>query len=223
MARDTLRFLCFGFNRVNPDTFSTRDDEHGTWITFGFDNLLLDSELKLMGRHNISNVMAALALGHAAGLPMATMLDVARNFRGLPHRCEFIRNLAGVEYINDSKGTNVGATVAAIESLAPGQGKIVLIAGGDGKGADFAPLAEPVARHCRALVLIGQDAEAIANGVGSSVPVMRAETLAEAVTQAAAQARAGDRVLLSPACASFDMFDSYNDRGDQFRALVEGL
>jgi UDP-N-acetylmuramoylalanine--D-glutamate ligase len=223
MARDTLRFLCFGFNRVNPDTFSTRDDEHGTWITFGFDNLLLDSELKLMGRHNISNVMAALALGHAAGLPMATMLDVARNFRGLPHRCEFIRNLAGVEYINDSKGTNVGATVAAIESLAPGQGKIVLIAGGDGKGADFAPLAEPVARHCRALVLIGQDAEAIANGVGSSVPVMRAETLAEAVTQAAAQARAGDRVLLSPACASFDMFNSYNDRGDQFRALVEGL
>jgi UDP-N-acetylmuramoylalanine--D-glutamate ligase len=223
MARDTLRFLCFGFNRVNPDTFSTRDDEHGTWITFGFDNLLLDSELKLLGRHNISNVMAALALGHAAGLPMSTMLEVARNFRGLPHRCEFIRTLAGVEYINDSKGTNVGATVAAIESLAPAEGQIVLIAGGDGKGADFTPLGEAVARNCRALVLIGQDAEAIAKAVGSSVPVMRAETLAEAVTQAAAQARAGDRVLLSPACASFDMFNSYNDRGDQFRALVEGL
>ncbi|MAP32625.1 MAG: UDP-N-acetylmuramoyl-L-alanine--D-glutamate ligase, partial [Marinobacter sp.] len=103
MARDTLRFLCFGFNRVNPETFSTRDDDQGTWITWGLDNLLLASELQLMGRHNISNVMAALALGHAAGLAMEPMLEVARSFRGLPHRCEFVRNLNGVDYINDSK------------------------------------------------------------------------------------------------------------------------
>lgn len=223
MARDNLRFVCFGFNRVNPETFSTRDDEHGTWITFGFDNLLLASELQLMGRHNLSNVMAALALGYAAGLPMKAMLPVARQFSGLAHRCECIRRLNGVEYINDSKGTNVGATVAAVESLAPEQGKIILIAGGDGKGADFSPLAEPLARHCRAVILIGQDAAAIAAAVGESAPTQTAQSLSEAVAQAAGQAQAGDRVLLSPACASFDMFHSYSDRGEQFRALVEGL
>ncbi|EMP57509.1 UDP-N-acetylmuramoylalanine--D-glutamate ligase [Marinobacter santoriniensis NKSG1] len=223
MARDTLRFLCFGFHRVNPDTFSTRDDDQGTWITFGLDNLLLTSELKLMGHHNVSNVMAALALGHAADFPMAVMLEVVRNFRGLPNRCEFVRSLDDVDYINDSKGTNVGATVAAIESLVPDHGKVVLIAGGDGKGADFSPLEAPVTLHCRTVVLIGQDAERIAEVIGSSVPVKQATTLAEAVTEARAAARPGDRVLLSPACASFDMFRDYNDRGDQFRQLVEGL
>ncbi|ERS08223.1 UDP-N-acetylmuramoyl-L-alanyl-D-glutamate synthetase [Marinobacter sp. EN3] len=223
MARDTLRFLCFGFNRVNPETFSTRDDDQGTWITWGLDNLLLASELQLMGRHNISNVMAALALGHAAGLAMESMLEVARSFRGLPHRCEFVRNLNGVDYINDSKGTNVGATVAAIESLVPDSGKVILIAGGDGKGADFQPLAEPVAACCRALVLIGRDAGKISEAVGASVPQYRATSLQEAVSLARQAAEPGDRVLLSPACASFDMFRDYNDRGEQFRALVEGL
>ncbi|MGQ7271917.1 UDP-N-acetylmuramoyl-L-alanine--D-glutamate ligase [Marinobacter nauticus] len=223
MARDTLRFLCFGFNRVNPETFSTRDDDQGTWITWGLDNLLLASELQLMGRHNISNVMAALALGHAAGLAMEPMLEVARSFRGLPHRCEFVRNLNGVDYINDSKGTNVGATVAAIESLVPDSGKVILIAGGDGKGADFQPLAEPVAACCRALVLIGRDAGKISEAVGVSVPQYRATSLQEAVSLARQAAEPGDRVLLSPACASFDMFRDYNDRGEQFRALVEGL
>lgn len=222
MARDSLRFLCFGFHRVNPDTFSTRDDDQGTWITFGFYNLLLASELKLLGRHNLSNVMAALALGQAAGLPKDTMLAVAREFRGLPHRCEFVRRVNGVDYINDSKGTNVGATVAAIESLAPENGKIVLIAGGDGKGADFSPLEAPVTLHCRAVVLIGQDAGLIAERVATSVEVVYAQSMAGAVTAAAALARAGDRVLLSPACASFDMFRDYTDRGDQFRRVVEG-
>ncbi|CCG94275.1 UDP-N-acetylmuramoyl-L-alanine:D-glutamate ligase [Marinobacter nauticus ATCC 49840] len=223
MARDTLRFLCFGFNRVNPETFSTRDDDQGTWITWGLDNLLLASELQLMGRHNISNVMAALALGHAAGLAMEPMLEVARSFRGLPHRCEFVRNLNGVDYINDSKGTNVGATVAAIESLVPDSGKVILIAGGDGKGADFQLLAEPVAACCRALVLIGRDAGKISEAVGASVPQYRATSVQEAVSLARQAAEPGDRVLLSPACASFDMFRDYNDRGEQFRALVEGL
>lgn len=223
MARDNLRFLCFGFHRVNPETFSTRDDDQGTWITFGFDNLLLTRELKLLGHHNVSNVMAALALGHAAGLPMEAMLAAAREFRGLPHRCEYLRSVGGVDYVNDSKGTNVGATVAAIESLVPDSGKLVLIAGGDGKGADFSPLEGPVALHCRAVVLIGADADRIADAIGRSVPVLRANTLAESVTLAAQQAQAGDRVLLSPACASFDMFRDYGDRGDQFRQLVEAL
>ncbi|WP_375169864.1 UDP-N-acetylmuramoyl-L-alanine--D-glutamate ligase [Marinobacter sp.] len=223
MARDNLRFLCFGFHRVNPDTFSTRDDDQGTWITFGFDNLLLASELKLMGQHNLSNVMAALALGHAVGLPMEGMLEVARHFPGLPHRCEFIRQLDGVDYINDSKGTNVGASVAAIESLAPADGKVVLIAGGEGKGADFSPLEAPALLHCRAVVLIGRDAGQIAEALGNGVDQHRAQTLADAVALARSLAQPGDRVLLSPACASFDMFRDYGDRGDQFRALVEAL
>ncbi|SDX57570.1 UDP-N-acetylmuramoyl-L-alanine--D-glutamate ligase [Marinobacter mobilis] len=223
MVHDSVQFLCFGFHRVNPDTFSTRDDSEGTWITFGFDNLVRVDSLRLLGRHNISNVMAALALGQAAGLPMAVMLDVARNFQGLPHRCEFIRELDGVEFINDSKGTNVGATVAAIESLAPAKGKIVLIAGGDGKGADFEPLASPVADYCRGVVLMGADAEQIQLAVGDRIAVSRAGSLADAVQQAKALAQSGDRVLLSPACASFDMFRDYLDRGDQFRQQVEAL
>ncbi|WP_150912510.1 UDP-N-acetylmuramoyl-L-alanine--D-glutamate ligase [Marinobacter halotolerans] len=224
MARDTLRFLCFGFHRVNPETFSTRDDDEGTWITFGFDNLLLAEELGLLGRHNISNVMAALALGHAAGLPMDVMLDTARQFRGLPHRCEWVRNIDGVDYINDSKGTNVGATAAAIQSLVPVEGKIVLIAGGDGKGADFSMLAEPVSENCRAVVLIGTDAQRIAAALGDAVTIHFENSLVDAVRKAASLAQAGDRVLLSPACASFDMFRDYTDRGDQFRQIVkEGL
>ena len=223
MARDNLRFLCFGFHRVNPDTFSTRDDDEGTWITFGFDNLLLAEELGLMGQHNISNVMAALALGQAAGLPMDVMLDTAKRFKGLPHRCEFVRRVSDVDYINDSKGTNVGATAAAIESLVPAGGKIVLIAGGEGKGADFSLLAEPVATHCRAVVLIGTDAETIATALGNRVETVNAADIAGAVHTARKLAQPGDRVLLSPACASFDMFRDYGDRGDRFRQQVEGL
>jgi len=223
MARDNLRFTCFGHHRVNPETFSTRDDDEGTWITFGFDNLLRADELQLMGRHNLSNVMAALALGKAAGLPMPVMLDVARSFRGLPHRCEPVRQLSGVDYINDSKGTNVGATVAAIDSLVPATGKLILIAGGDGKGADFSPLKAPVTNHCRALILIGEDAPEIARVVGDGADIHRADSLSAAVSAAATLARPGDRVLLSPACASFDMFRSYEDRGEQFRQLVEAL
>lgn len=223
MARDNLRFLCFGFHRVNPDTFSTRDDDEGTWITFGFDNLLLAEELGLMGQHNISNVMAALALGHAAGLPMDVMLDTAKRFKGLPHRCEFVRRVSDVDYINDSKGTNVGATAAAIESLVPAGGKIVLIAGGEGKGADFSLLAEPVATHCRAVVLIGADAGTIATALGNRVETVNAADIAGAVLTAKKLAQPGDRVLLSPACASFDMFRDYGDRGDRFRQQVEGL
>ena len=223
MARDNLRFLCFGFHRVNPDTFSTRDDDEGTWITFGFDNLLLAEELGLMGQHNISNVMAALALGQAAGLPMDVMLDTAKRFKGLPHRCEFVRRVSDVDYINDSKGTNVGATAAAIESLVPADGKIVLIAGGEGKGADFSLLAEPVAIHCRAVVLIGTDAETIATALGNRVETVNAADIAGAVHTARKLAQPGDRVLLSPACASFDMFRDYGDRGDRFRQQVEGL
>lgn len=223
MARDTLRFTCYGFHRVNPETFSTREDERGLWITWGLDNLLNTRDLKLVGLHNVSNVMAALAIGQAAGWPLDTMARAVCEFRGLPHRCEPVGSVSGVEYINDSKGTNVGASVAALNSLSPGCDRIVLIAGGDGKGADFTPLARPVAEHCRAVVLIGRDAERIRASLGGDVPVITAVSMEEAVAQAHGLARDGDRVLLSPACASFDMFTGYEDRGERFRLAVEGL
>jgi len=223
MARDTLNFTCYGFHRVNPETFSTRDDDQGVWITWGLDNLLNTRDLKLAGLHNISNVMAALALGHAAGWPLDTMVRAVCEFRGLPHRCESVRALNGVEFINDSKGTNVGATVAALDSLAPGCERIVLIAGGDGKGADFSPLARPVAEHCRAAVLLGRDADRLAQALAGDVQIEKADSMEQAVALAARIARGGDRVLLSPACASFDMFSGYEDRGDRFRQAVGGL
>lgn len=223
MARDTLRFTCYGFHRVNPETFSTREDEQGLWITWGLDNLLNTRDLKLVGLHNVSNVMAALAIGQASGWPLDTMARAVCEFRGLPHRCEPVALVRGVEYINDSKGTNVGASVAALGSLSPGCDRIVLIAGGDGKGADFAPLARPVTDHCRAVVLIGRDAGHIRASLDGDVPVVMAGSMEEAVTSAADLAREGDRVLLSPACASFDMFTGYEDRGERFRQAVEGL
>lgn len=226
MARDALQFVCFGDQRVNPGTFSTRADREGTWITWGFDNLLNTRDLQLVGRHNVSNVMAALALGHAVGLPFPEMIEAAIRFRSLPDRCERVAAVAGVEYINDSKGTNVGATVAAIRSLAPGaggEGRLVLIAGGDGKGADFSPLKEPVAEHCRAVVLIGRDAPAIREALAGVEDIRDAGSMKEAVQLAAQLARPGDRVLLSPACASLDMFRDYQDRGEHFRQAVRAL
>ncbi len=223
MARDTLRFICYGFSRINPETFSTREDDEGTWITWGLDNLLNTRDLQLAGLHNVSNVMAAVALGRAAGWPFEPMLHAARQFRGLPHRCEQLGEIAGVNYINDSKGTNVGATVAALDSLAPGSNRLVLIAGGDGKGADFTLLARPVRQHCRAVVLIGQDAARINEALDPATKVIHARTMDEAVRAAARAAKTGDRVVLSPACASFDMFKGYEDRGERFRQAVEAL
>ena len=225
MARDNLRFICFGMNRVNPETFSTRDDTASgqPWLTWGLENLVRADELGLIGRHNLSNIMAALGLGRAAGLPMDSMLQTARAFRGLPHRCESLRLIDGVEYINDSKGTNVGATAAALDSLMPAAGKIVLIAGGDGKGADFGPLADPALRHCRAVVLIGRDAGQLQAVLAPTTPSYIENTLPDAVARAAGLAQPGDRVLLSPACASLDMFRDYEDRGECFRSLVEAL
>jgi len=225
MARNTLRFICFGMNRVNPETFSTRDDSVSghPWVTWGLENLIRADELGLIGRHNLSNVMAALGLGKAAGLPMDSMLTTARAFHGLPHRCESLRLVNGVEYINDSKGTNVGATVAALDSLALAAGKIVLIAGGDGKGADFSLLKEPVRLHCRAVVLIGRDAAQLQDVLAQGAATHIESSLADAVASAARLAQPGDRVLLSPACASLDMFHDYIDRGERFRTLVEAL
>src|SRR5690625_3599767 len=164
--------------------------------------------------------------GHVTGVQtcaLPILVEALRAFTGLPHRCQWVAQHAGVDYFNDSKATNVGATLAAIEGLAADYPQLVLIAGGEGKGADFAPLASAVQSHVRAAVLMGADAPRLADALSGAAPVVRAADMPNAVRQASAQARSGDAVLLSPACASFDMFSNYEDRGRAFCAAVKEL
>ncbi len=217
---------CWEFGLGKPDIkrFGLLEENGEKALAFRFDALLPVSELKIRGAHNQSNALAALALGHAAGLPMEAMLATLRTFAGLPHRCQWVGERAGVNYYDDSKATNVGAALAAIEGLgADIAGKLVLIAGGDGKGADFSALKQPVARFCRAVVLLGRDAERLAESLGDAAPLVRVKTLEEAVQRGCELAEAGDAVLLSPACASLDMFKNFEERGRLFAQAVGGL
>jgi UDP-N-acetylmuramoylalanine--D-glutamate ligase len=191
-------------------------------LCYKFDALLATAQMKLAGRHNVANALSALALGYAAGLGLETMVETLREFAGLPHRCQQIAEIDGVRFVNDSKGTNVGATEAALNGLG-GPRDIILIAGGQAKGADFTQLRPAVARHCKLLLLIGEDAEQLQQALAEVVPVVLESSLESAVAVAAAQARPGDCVLLSPACASFDMFSGYVQRGDAFCRAVDGL
>ncbi|MFV8818259.1 UDP-N-acetylmuramoyl-L-alanine--D-glutamate ligase [Haliea sp. E17] len=202
--------------------FGLRNSEGIEYIAHGFELLMPAQDIGLAGRHNLGNALAALAIGHAAGFPAPAMLQALREFGGLPHRCQPVAEIRGVRYVNDSKGTNVGATIAALAGLG-GEGNVVLIAGGQGKGADFRELRPAVQRHCRHLLVMGEDAVAIALALDDIVPVERVRDMPEAVQRAAVLARAGDTVLLSPACASFDMFRGYAARGDAFVAAVNVL
>ena len=180
--------------------------------------LLPLTQLPVAGLHNAANALAAGALCHAIGIDDAAMAQALRAFKGLPHRVEKITTIAGVTYYDDSKGTNVGSTVAALGGLTQ---PVVLIAGGDGKGQDFTPLREPVSRRARAVVLIGRDAALIAAALdGCGVPCVNAADMDDAISRAQALAKDGDAVLLSPACASFDMFRNYNHRGEMFADAV---
>jgi UDP-N-acetylmuramoylalanine--D-glutamate ligase len=182
--------------------------------------------LRVRGRHNAANALAALALATTIGCPLAPMLHGVRDYAGEPHRVAFIGSVGGIEAFDDSKGTNVGATVAALDGLGPDKapGRLVVILGGDGKGQDFGPLLAPLQRHARAVALIGRDAAAIEAALADGgVPVQRHATLPEAVAWCFDQARAGDAVLLSPACASLDMFRNYTHRSDVFVGAVKAL
>ena len=179
--------------------------------------------LRIRGRHNAINALASLALACAAGCALGPMLYGLRDYRGEPHRVQPVGIIDGIEFFDDSKGTNVGATVAALQGLGA-ERRVVVILGGEGKGQDFAPLAEPVRRFCRAVVLIGRDAPLIRGALeDAAVPMFSADSMPDAVTQARAQARAGDAVLMSPACASFDMFDNYEHRARMFVQAVQAL
>lgn len=185
--------------------------------------LLPARELRISGKHNVDNALAALALGSAAGIPMSAMLQTLKTFRGLPHRCEFVATIKDVDFYNDSKGTNIGATVAAIAGLARSPAQLIVIAGGEGKGQNFSELKNVLKNNSCCLVLIGRDALLIAQAVGDVVAIEFADSMTAAVKAAFAQASPGDAVLLSPACASFDMFKNYEDRGEQFCASVKEL
>jgi len=179
--------------------------------------------LRIHGRHNACNALAALALASAVGCTLGPMLFGLREYRGEPHRMQSLGTVADVEYFDDSKGTNVGATLAALHGLGL-QRRLILILGGQGKGQDFGPLAHPVARYARAVLVIGADAPALHAALASSqVPLHDAQSLQEAVAQAAALAQAGDAVLLSPACASLDMFRDYSHRAQVFADAVAAL
>ncbi len=191
------------------------------WLLRGSERLMAVEELRIAGTHNQLNALAALALGAAAGLPMAVMLQVLREFTGLAHRCQWVAQKRGAVWYNDSKGTNVGASLAALAGV-PGE-KVVLLLGGLGKGADFAPLAPAVRARARAVILFGQDAPLIAEALHGAAPLYPVSDMQAAVALAAELAAPGDAVLLSPACASFDQFANYQARGEMFVAAVGGL
>lgn len=221
---DDVPTWSFGLGKPDFKGFGLIEEDGEKYLAFQFDALMPANQLKIRGAHNQSNALAALALGHAVGLPFEPMLATLRSFAGLAHRCQWVRECRGVNYYDDSKATNVGAALAAIDGLGSDiDGKLVLIAGGDGKGADFSGLQSPVSQHCRHVVLLGRDAELLAAALGGAAPIHLVQTLQQAVQQASELAQPGDAVLLSPACASLDMFDNFEDRGRQFAAAVGAL
>ena len=216
--------MSYGLDTPEEGQWGIRSINNTIYLAYGSQNILPVASLKIKGRHNWSNALAACALAYAAGIDIQCMVTVLTQFTGLPHRAQWVRSIDGVDWINDSKGTNVGATSSAILGIGDSmQGKIVLIAGGLGKGADFSPLRAPMADHVSTLVLIGKDADKMEQALSSAVKVLRATSLEEAVRVAHQQAKPGDVVMLSPACASQDMFRDFNHRGEVFASEVNAL
>lgn len=214
--RPVAREITFGTHR---DADYRLDAARGVLLARG-EELLSTAALPIRGNHNALNVLAVLAMAEALGCDRTRALDAVRAFRGLPHRCELVAEHRGVQWFDDSKGTNVGATLAALEGIGPAiPGRVVLIAGGQGKGQDFTALAGVAAKYVRATVLIGEDAHRVAEGLAHP-QCQFARDMDDAVRRAAALAQPGDAVLLSPACASFDMFRGYADRGERFARAV---
>ena len=223
MARPKLAQVTFGFSEQGFDhkDYGLKQVQGDTWLMDGEKELINVNDLKIAGLHNAANALAAVALCRGIGVDYAPIIQTLYNFKGLPHRVEWVANIDDVDYYDDSKGTNVGATCAALSGLPQ---KIVLIAGGDGKGQDFTPLAPAVQANSRAVVLFGRDAALIeAVLLPTNIPLYQAADLPEAVNIAKKVAQTGDAVLLSPACASFDMFKNYVHRAEVFVAAVKRL
>jgi len=221
MPRAGQRVMTFSLLEPKADfSLTTPPGRQGAWLARRGDPLLPLTALRIPGRHNAANALATLALGDALRLPLAPMVEELREFTGLPHRAQWVAERNGVRFINDSKGTNVGATLAAVGGMA---GPLVVIAGGDGKGQDFTPLAPAFRGKVRTAVLLGRDAALIETALAGICHTARVGTMEEAVRAAARFAQSGDTVLLSPACSSLDMFRDYTERGAAFAAAVREL
>jgi len=217
---DDISRISFGLDEPEDGQYGIVNENGIDFLARGDKLLLASTEMALIGAHNQANALAALAIGELVGLDMSAMLQVLYEFPGLPHRMQFVSRIGGVDYINDSKATNVDAAIASVLSVF---GHVVLIAGGQGKGGDFKHLANSIREKLRGAIVVGEDAELIATALADHVPVHRAATLSEAVLKASTLAHTGDTVLLAPACASFDQFENFMRRGEHFCESVRGL
>ena len=222
LLQDGQTSLSFGLDNPDINDFGLGKLKGETWLVRGHNPLIAAADVALKGAHNHANVLAAMALAESIGISEEAMKAVAGNFNGLPHRCQLVSQYNSVEWIDDSKATNVGAVVAALKGLGADK-NIVLIAGGQAKGQKFDALKSLVKQHVKQLVLIGQDADKLAAVLKDSAPTLFAVSMDAAVQAAAQSSQAGDIVLLSPACASFDMFKGYEHRGNEFVRAVEAL
>ena len=228
LVPDATPMQSFGLNAPDMNQYGVLRETDGTmWLARGRERLLKSSDMYMQGTHNVANALACLALGEAIDLPLDSMLETLKTFKGLEHRCEFVKDVNGVRYYNDSKGTNIGATLAALDGLGAAievqQGKVAIILGGQGKGQDFTALRESLSKFAKVAVLIGEDRPVIEKAIEGTTTLLHAESLAEAVALCQKNTQPNDVVLLSPACASFDMFSGYPQRGHQFVALVNEL
>ena len=228
LVPDSTPMQSFGLNAPDLNQYGVLREDDGTmWLARGRERLIQSSELYIQGMHNIANALACLALGEAIGLARESMLATLKTFKGLEHRCEFVKEVHGVRYYNDSKGTNIGATFAALDGLGAAiqakGGKVAIILGGQGKGQDFTALREALTQYAKVAVLIGEDCTMIENAIQGTTVLLHAQTLEQAVQLCQQHTQANDVVLLSPACASFDMFKGYSQRGQQFVACVNAL
>ncbi len=217
MAKPQRTIIRFGLAKPDEGEFGIIHEAGQDFLAFGSEKLLSTAALKIPGSHNLSNALAALALGTAINLDMTAMLATLSEFKGLAHRSEWVAEQNGVRWFNDSKATNVGATVAALQGM---PSPLILIAGGDGKSADFSELHDVIATQVREVILLGRDADKIEQVINGAVPVHRAADMNDAVKIAQRITQSGDSVLLSPACASFDMYSNYMQRGDDFANAV---
>ncbi len=218
IATDSL--ISFGTNAPENDMqFGLLGSENDPVLSQGSSELIVASDLQIKGKHNVQNALAALAIGYAADLEMEAMVEDLKEFKGLAHRCEWLGDFAGVTYVNDSKATNIGASISAVEGFAQAK-NVVLILGGEGKNADFRSMAR-VCSDCVKMVLVfGKDGKKIQAALQSVVAVQLVDSLNEIVDTAIDIADSGDTVLFSPACASFDMFENYQVRGNEFKRLL---
>ncbi|BCX75770.1 UDP-N-acetylmuramoyl-L-alanine--D-glutamate ligase [Acinetobacter bereziniae] len=228
LVPDVTPMQSFGLNAPDLKQYGILREDNGTiWLARGRERLLKSSEMYIQGTHNVANALACLALGEAIGLPIDKMLETLKTFKGLEHRCEFVKEVAGVRYYNDSKGTNIGATLAALDGLGAAieaqGGKVAIILGGQGKGQDFTALRQSLEKYAKLAVLIGEDRPVIEKAIQGTTELLHAETLQEAVALCQQHTQAQDVVLLSPACASFDMFTGYPQRGHRFVEYVNAL